>query len=154
MWSIPTILAVACVIAVHAALRRVAPTGNSVVQFLGIAALGAGALAMILPLTHASGREGLTALSLLTFCCELYLFLFTFAISSVSIAMLLENAGRAPRPETGQPTGEAPTPAGRVQRMLESRLLVRTPAGFALTPSGRAIVWMRNGLRDFFRHES
>lgn len=154
MWLIPTILAFACVIAVHATLRRVAPAGNSVVQFLGVAVLGAGALAMILPLTAASGLECLTALSLLTFCCELYLFLFTFAISSVSIAMLLAHTGRAPRPETGEPTGEAPAPAGRVRRRLESRLLVRTSAGYALTSSGRAIVRVCQRLRDFFRHES
>ena len=151
MWFIPTVLVLAGVIVVHAALRRLVPAGNSVIQFPGIAALGAGALAMGLSFTHVSGVDCLTAFALLAFSCELYLFLFTFAISSVSLALLLETVGYAPPPR--ESAGETSTPAGRVQRMLESGLLVRAPGGYALSTRGRVVLGVRNALRAFFRHE-
>ncbi|NDH54757.1 MAG: hypothetical protein EBY24_22910 [Betaproteobacteria bacterium] len=150
-WLLSVISALTGVILTHAVLRRLRPADNSVVQFLALAALGAGLLAWVLTRTATPPVQQLAALALLTFGCELYLFLFTFAISSVSLALLLEKTGRN---DASAPVAQAPTPAARVERMLESRLLLRTPAGYALAPAGRVIVRTRQMLRNFFLHET
>lgn len=150
-WLLAAISALAGVIFTHAVLRRLRPAGNSVIQFLALAALGAGALVWILARSATPPVQQLAALALLTFGSELYLFLFTFAISSVSLALLLEKTGRN---DASLPVAQAPTPAARLERMLESRLLLRTPAGYALAPAGRVIVRTRQVLRNFFRHET
>lgn len=149
-WLFAAISALAGVILTHAVLRRLRPAGNSVVQFLLLAALGAGILTWALASTVTPPEQQLAALALLTFGCELYLFLFTFAISSVSLALLMEKTGRI---DSSLPLAQAPTPSARVERMLESRLLVRTSTGYGLAPAGRVIVRAREVLRNYFRHE-
>lgn len=142
------------VVTVHAALRRIRPFGNSVLQFMAMAVLGLFSLMLILWNRHLTPLEIVTAVALLGFGCELYLFLFTFCISSVSIALLLELSGRSIAATPAAVDPALIIPNNRIERMIEAGLLLRSAEGLMLTPQGKLILKIRNSLRLFFHHDS
>lgn len=141
----PAYLVVALLL--HSLAVRVRPSGNRVLLFFVIGSLAGMAL-----IWHLAAKTDLAlpaqaaAVLLYAFGCELYVFLFTFVTSSVSVALLVS-------PGFSQ---HASAPTGMVRRRLEAMhaagLLQTTTAGFILTPRARLVVRIYRGLRVFFRH--
>jgi hypothetical protein len=143
----PAYLVVALLL--HALAVRMRPSGNRVHLFLVLGSLTGVAL-----IWHVAANTSLTlpaqaaVVLLYAFGCELYVFLFTFVTSSVSVALLVS-------PGPGQPAG---APAEMVRRRLAvmhaAGLLQVAAAGYVLTPRARHLVRIYRDLRGFFRHRT
>lgn len=150
MWSLLTIGYFAFAVGLHAATARLKPAGNRVLQFL--LAGGACGAALVLHLTRMKGitsPEWLAGVAVYAFVCELYVFLFTFVTSSVSVALLV-----------GQ--GDAGGPSLSPAEMVGQRLHTMSAAGlldyhdgrFQLNRRSSIMVAVYRGLRRFFRHDT
>jgi len=149
MWGVLVILYCLMAACLHAGLARLKPEGNRVQQFLlAGGASGLGLLFNISRLHDITPPEWLAAIAVYAFACELYIFLFTFVTSSVSVALLLGEK-------------EAVTVSTNTRGMVEQRLTTMVAAGlldrkadrFQLTARSRLMVAVYQILRRFFRHD-
>ena len=131
----------------HAITARVRPAGNRVQQFLLCGSLTG--LALIWHVTmqpDLSLPARVAAILLYAFGCELYIFLFTFVTSSVSVALLVS-------PDASRPGSK---PADMVQRRLATMhaagLLQESAGRYHLAPRARRLVRFYRALRTFFQH--
>lgn len=96
------------------------------------------------------GLAAQTALTLAyAFGCELYIFLFTFVTSSVSVALLVskfDGVGAS----TLVPDEMV---AHRLSDMTTAGLLTTEAGQFYITPKSRTILKIHQCLRRFFRHD-
>jgi len=143
-------------IAVHAILRRVQSQRNAVVTF-GLTALVGGAVLLAL-----TGREyGWTsgpvqgALALYFFGCELYTFMFTFVIGSIS-AWILMNALR-PGAASVRSESDAPQHVGMVEtrlaRLCQVGFLGKRGDRYFLSAPGKIVAGAYHLLRWCFAHD-
>ena len=86
---------------VHLCTTRVWPRQNHVFSFL-ISGFVAGVILLLILLKTRSRLEALEAAVIYAFACELYIFLFTFVVTSISVAILvwLKEDGRLPESRT------------------------------------------------------
>jgi hypothetical protein len=149
MWCLYPLAGFVLAIALHAVVARLRPAGNRVSQFLA-AGLIAGLGPVLLPLGSNVGIPAWAAGILgYAFACELYIFLFTFVTSSISVSILVSRLDAPPGDISLAPS-----------TMVEQRLLTMTAAGllrhestqFVLTPKSRRLLWCYRALRSFFRH--
>lgn len=155
MWFLLSLAALALAIGLHAALARISPAGNRVRQFMSAGGLSGGALILLfgsrpdMPL-----HFRLAGVLFYAFGCELYIFLFTFVISSVSVALLLARLGHRDQPDTGSPS---PNPTQMVERrlvgMAAAGLLEYRGGRFYLNRRSRFVLACYRVLRRFFRHK-
>lgn len=143
----PAYLVVALLL--HALAVRMRPAGNRVHLFLVLGSLtGVALIGHLAANTSLALPAQAAAVLLYAFGCELYVFLFTFVTSSVSVALLVS-------PGPGQP---AASPDEMVRRRLAAMhaagLLQTVAAGYVLTPRARQLVRVYRGLRAFFRHRT
>jgi hypothetical protein len=140
-------------VASHAVLVRLACPGSAVLKFF----LAGGAVGLLLA-CHVLAAFGFcvtsfAVLSSYAFLCELYIFLFTMTLSSVSVKMLftLRKADLTPEELAGlyQSRGMV---AGRIQRLLAVGLLQQEGPLFRVTPRGRRLVLVFTALQRFFGH--
>jgi hypothetical protein len=100
----------------------------------------------VLALPDTAFPARVAAVLLYAFCCELYVFLFTFVTSSVSVALLVS-------PKAGQAAND---PADMVRRRLETMntagLLQEVAGRYVLSPRARRLVGLHRHLRDFLQH--
>jgi hypothetical protein len=86
-------------------------------------------------------------------CCELYVFLFTLAISSVSANLLVSLSRRAmTAAELEQLYDSRTMVSARIDRLVGIGLFDETAAGLELTSKGARMVRTFGWLRAFFRH--
>ncbi len=87
------------------------------------------------------------------FCCELYVFLFTFAMSSIT-ANLLAKLSRCDMTDTDieQLYDSRHMVATRLDRLVAVGLVDERPTGLRLTAEGARIVRIFRLLRGLFRH--
>lgn len=156
MWYLLPVAYFLSALGAHAVTARLHASGNRVQQFLLIGFTGG--VAMIfhlgrLPATPMAAT--LAAMVTYAFACELYIFLFTFVTSSVSVALLVAGARQA---EPGQMRQTSLSPAEMVEQRLQmlaaSGLLDRHEERYHLNGRSRAIVAIHRALRRFFRHDS
>ncbi len=143
----PAYLVVALLL--HALAVRMRPTGNRVHLFLVLGSLtGVALIWQLAANTSLVLPAQVAAVLLYAFGCELYVFLFTFVTSSVSVALLVS-------PGPGKP---ASAPAEMVRRRLAAMhtagLLQMAAGRCVLTPRARGLVRVYRGLRGFFRHRT
>jgi hypothetical protein len=88
-------------------------------------------------------------------CCELYVFLFTLAMSSISANLLVSLSRRAmTAAEIERLYDSRAMVASRIDRLIAVGLFEETAAGLALTAKGTRMVLTFGRLRAFFRHPS
>jgi hypothetical protein len=141
-------------VAGHAGLCRASMPLNVVTRFLI-----AGGLAGACLLWWLLGRYGMTAPQtwagalVYAFCCELYIFLFTFAMSSVT-ANLVGRLSRCNMTDADieQLYDSRHMVATRLDRLVAVGLIDEGPAGLRLTTEGARLVRIFWQLRRLFGH--
>lgn len=135
-------------VGLHGIAARTRPTGNRVQQFL-LSGMGAGAalIGYIALSPGISWPERLASVAAYAFACELYIFMFTFVTSSVSVSLLFGKQDTSATPP-------ATMVAERLNTMVASGLLDRQADSFRLNPRSRRIVALYRSLRRFFNHST
>ena len=138
----------------HAIWCRAAVRPSVVVKYVVVGGLTG--LALLAHLLSVEGPTHRTLAGLLVFALasELYIFLFTMIISSVSAIWLrrlyrgsIETSTLA---EIYSPAWMVET---RLERLVENGFLVRTDDGYRLTEKGRSLINTFTRLRGIFKHE-
>jgi predicted transcriptional regulator len=152
-WIAWTLAAFPLSAAGHAMLSRIPLPGNAVAKFLGVG--GVVGLILVMRLFYRDGLSLplLAAIALYAFLCELYIFAFTFVISSVSVAILCDLKISHVMRHTNESNGEEMT-ARRLRRLKENGFLIEEHGRYLLTKKGRFLVSSMRFLRRTFRHES
>lgn len=99
------------------------------------------------------GLDPIVGSSLLVyaFACELYIFLFTLASSSVSVRVLAELAKKPLHPDSIAAYYQTDAMVERRLAQLRTSGLIKNGSGtVALTPRGRLLVWAFKRLRAIF----
>lgn len=150
MWVLVAISYLGIGIGLHAGLARLNPAGNRVRQF--VITGGASGLALIVHAVSSNSFTQLQAIAAIVayaFACELYIFLFTFVISSVSVALLL--GGRRSPAANIPPTNMV---EARLATMVASGLLEFEEDLYRLTARSHRLLGLYQVLYGFFRHPS
>jgi hypothetical protein len=155
MWWLFVPLAMATSVLGHALLMRIAPGRNTVIAFLTSGILTGSALLMWAWLAFGvSSVAFVAAAAAYAAFCELYLFLFTLALSSVSANILARLTA------SSQCAGALDTTYDsrgmvlqRLERMKGAGLLTQAGDALWVTRRGRTIVTGYRALRRAFRHE-
>jgi hypothetical protein len=144
---------VASVIA-HLCATRVWPRQNHVFSFL-ISGFVVGVILLVVLLKTRSRLDALEAALIYTFACELYIFLFTFVVTSISVAILvwLKEDGRLPESRMEPAQDVSDFVGGRINRMVESGIFRKKDEQLTLTANGRILLGAYKGLRSFFGHQ-
>ena len=139
----------------HGLAMRVPVRLDSVRRFLLIGmplgvVLAAVSLARFGPTT-----PGVAAILLYALMCELYIFLFTLALSSVSATMLIM-LRRGPVQASALASVYEPREMVtlRLDRLLKNGIVERVSGRLSVTEKGELLHRIFSGLRRFFRHES
>ena len=139
----------------HAIACRLPGPGNSVFPFLIVGSLTGFALIATLASHYGLSIQCAAGVLVYAFLCELYIFLFTLAISSVSANLLLNLSVRnMTQQEIDRRYDSSLMVTQRIERMLGTGLLEETPRGVQLTPRGLRLLRMFELARRFFRHDS
>lgn len=155
LWVAYVIAGFAASLVAHAIYVRLAPSTNRPISFL----VTGSAMALI-PLAAAAQRFGLLSTEVLAtaatygFLCELYLFLFSSSLSSVSMNLLvrLRSLDMSDDELAENYSGEGMVQA-RIERLLATGMLRRTQGEqAALTPRGREFLSSMERLGRLFRH--
>jgi hypothetical protein len=154
MWLVGTLLALTIAMVAHAVLCRASMPLNSVTQFVITASLVSSCL-----LWWLFDRYGVTApqtwagATVYALCCEFYVFLFTFAMSSIT-ANLLSNLSRRDMTDTDieKIYESRHMVATRLDRLVAIGLVDEGPTGLRLTAAGARMVRAFRLLRSLFRH--
>jgi hypothetical protein len=155
-WVLITFLAWIAAITAHAFALRIFPKANTIVLFCTTAFAAGLAL-----LAYIADRDGtathlIAAATLFAFCCELYIFIFTFVISSVSVWILVSriSSGRTiDASGTGKPTSSGMV-AQRMSGLQGSGFVQLSHGSYSLTSRGRTVLWVYQQCRFFFGHDA
>jgi hypothetical protein len=145
---------VGCLILFSLICRLPVP-GNTVFKFVGAGATSGLALVLLVVAKYGLSIEFIAAISLYSVLCELYIFLFTFVGSSVSISLLLAlwKQKRMSDMEIQRLYVSDSPVAERLQKLESVGLLKKTESGHILTKKGLRFVRTFRALRLFFRHD-
>jgi hypothetical protein len=154
MWFIGAIVGLLIAVIAHAAFCRTPAPLNVVTRFLLTGGLvGAGLVLWLL------NRYGMTApqtgagAAVYAFSCELYVFLFTFAMSSVTANLVASLSWRdLTDAEIEQLYDSRSMVATRLDRLIAVGLVEEQPKGLRLTADGARLVRTFGRLRDLFGH--
>jgi hypothetical protein len=140
MWFAGALAALIVAIALHGAAGRLFP-GNALPRFLWIGLSLAAVLGYWLHKNYRFDIEFLSALLIYAFGCELYIFVFTFSLYSVSANLLVRLRGG---PQTEQQVSELYDSTRMIERRLdrlsEKQLLLREDDRLQLTKRGSLLV--------------
>ena len=154
MWAVLVVAAICLALSGHAAVSRLRLRADRVTRFLFV-----GSAAGLLLIGACAHQYGLLAIQTVAatlayaFACELYIFLFTMTISSVS-ANLLVRLLKSPLSETEieRDHGGQAMVAARLDRLVEAGFLARRVERLSVTPKGLAFANGIRRLRGVFRH--
>jgi len=154
-WLAWSLLAFVVAVAGHALLCRLLRRGSTVVKFLAVGLpVGLALLAVL------AGQDGLSPQLLAgalvyALLSELYLFLFTLAANSVSLAILrrLVDAPLAPE-RIAADYDSAAMVERRLDQLQAGGLLVREGSAYRVTPQGAGMARSFARLRHVFRHQA
>jgi hypothetical protein len=153
MWVVLVAAYTVLAVSLHGVVRRAAPDINSVVVF---AIVGAGvgiALIAHLLLLHLPASEMWAVLVLYALACELYTFLFTLVMTSVSVGLLLAlRNGSIVEADLAERSDPRVMVRVRIERLVASGLLRNDSGNLAPTARGRRLVWIFGVLGSVFRH--
>jgi hypothetical protein len=151
MWFLPTLAGLALAIVGHAALRRLAPSSNSLAAFVLVGgAVGMGVVTVEWLAWGATIESG-AAIAAYAFGCELYIFLFSLINGSISAAVLhqLRTTTLSSAAIEDQFGGKAMVER-RLAKMVAAGLLEPAPSGYRHTERGARLLWIYRYVRRFF----
>jgi hypothetical protein len=154
VWIGSVISALVVALLGHAWLCRTSIPGNAVGKFL-IAGTASGLL-LVGQQTWRAGViiETVAAVLAYAFACELYLFLFTLAGSSVSVGVLLAlRRGGLTRSEVDVLCDSSEMVDVRIARLMAARLITASGAGLVITSRGRRLLKLFALLAGIFKHD-
>jgi hypothetical protein len=154
MWFVGVLLALVIAVVGHAGLCRASMPLNVVTRFLITGGLiGAGLVWWLISRYGATAPQAWAGELVYAFCCELYVFLFTFAMSSVT-ANLIARLSRYDMTDSDIEKfyDSRHMVATRLDRLVTVGLIEDLPSGLRLTTEGTSMVRTFRWLRDFFRH--
>jgi hypothetical protein len=154
MWFVGALLGLIVAVVGHAVVCRVPMPLNVVTRFLLIGGLVG--IALVWWLLNGWGvttPQAWAGAAVYAFCCELYIFLFTFAMSSIT-ANLLTNLSRSEMNDADieQLYDSRHMVATRLDRLVAVGLVDEGPSGLRLTTAGTRMVRAFDRLRSLFRH--
>jgi hypothetical protein len=153
-WLGSTILFFIAAVLGHFILSRLRIPANIVLRFLLVGnILGAGLVWWLYTNYDISAPQMWAGLLVYAFFCELYVFLFTLVISSISanllINLFLREMTDADMPHQYESSHMV---AARLDRLVAADFLEETSDGLKLTKKGVRLVRLFNRMRVFFRH--
>lgn len=154
MWLLSTLFFFGLTVLAHAGFSRVQLPLNVVTRLLIVGSILGVGLAWWL-LENYGIAEPQTWAGLLTFgfCCELYVFLFTLAMSSVSANLLVNLLQqKMTNSDIDRLYDSRQMVVARLDRLVAVGLLDETSDGMKPTHKGVRMVRIFNQLRIFFRH--
>jgi len=154
MWLIDALLALAVAVLGHAGLCRAPLSSGVVTRFVIVGSLvGACLVSWLLGRYGTAAPQTWAGALVFAFGCELYLFLFTLVMSSVS-SNLLSNLARRDMTDMdiARLYDSRKMVGARLDRLVAAGLLTEQPNGLQLTAEGARMVRAFGRLRGFFRH--
>src|SRR3981189_2928128 len=142
MWFVGALLGLAIAVAGHAVLGR-APEPLMVVPRFSITGglVGACLVWWLLNWYGVTAPQTWAGALVYAFCCELYLFLFTLAMSSVTAGLLCHLSQRDMTEKEIQKYFESrEMVAARLDRLIAVGLIEERPSGLEVTPKGERLV--------------
>ena len=154
MWFLGSCVALASAVALHGIVCRLNLPWDRVLRFLaGGSAVGAALLGLMSARYGFLAVETWAAALCYAFVCELYIFLFTLASSSVSANLLMTLYGKPLTPrEVEVIYGSERMVAQRVRRLLDTGFLKMDAELLTVTPRGLRLQRSLSALRAFFRN--
>gem|GEM_PF-1939994 len=155
MWFIGAISAFVITVIAHAVLRRIKmTTGNITVSFLIAACLPAVILFSWLVARFGCASQAWAGLLVFCFLCQLYVFLITFAMASVTANCLVRlSQNQDPETKIDSLYESANMVDVRIDRLKAINLINETPSGLIrLTTLGEKAVHIFARMRNFFYH--
>ncbi|MDX2097257.1 MAG: hypothetical protein SFW36_05730 [Leptolyngbyaceae cyanobacterium bins.59] len=136
----------------HALACRLPLPGNILFRFLVVGGGIGLILASLLWQTYGFGLETWAALLLYAFICELYIFVFTFVASSVSVSLLMILDRQSFKlDEIDQYYSSEGMVEGRLEKLLKVGLITSSPSGYVLTLKSQVLTAIFDPLRQFFK---
>jgi hypothetical protein len=154
MWFVGALFGLIIAAMGHAGLCRASMPLNVVTRFLIAGALVAACLVWwLLSRFGATAPQTWAGAAVYVFGCELYVFLFTFAMSSVT-ANLIARLSRYDMTDSDieKLYDSRHMVATRLDRLVTVGLIEDLPSGLRLTTEGTRMVRIFRWLRDFFGH--
>jgi len=139
----------------HAAAVRLPGRVDSVRRFLLVGVPAGVLLSAAVFSTHGHSVEAYAAIGLYAFLCELYIFCFTLAISSVSVMMLITlREGRLDEGRFSAVHEPGQMVDLRISRLIRTAFLEHEQGRLRLTEKGVRLDRAFAALRRFFGHET
>jgi hypothetical protein len=146
-------VAILIAILLHAAACRLPLAFGSVVRFLMIGSICGLAAIVVMVTEYGLTADVVGATLAFAFAAELYLFLFTMMLASVSANILaLLSQGPASATDINNIYGDRAMAALRIERLLATGLAQERDGVISLTPRGHAIARLFAELRTAFSH--
>lgn len=153
MWAVSAVSASLIALVLNSFAARFRFHDNAVVRF---AAIGCGVgfiLSAGLWPAYGVSMEIAAAILLFAFFCELYIFLFTLVLSSVSVNIMLRlRRGSISEPMLDEIYSGKAMIALRIDRLLQSGLLREVDSLIEATERGRRLASLFNRFRRLFGH--
>jgi membrane protein implicated in regulation of membrane protease activity len=142
-------------VVLHALVVRFRRSVNRVVSFLCVGCFTGGVLLIFLAGHHGFlSAQVFGAAMIYGFICELYLFLFTFALSSISANLLVTlHRRRLTDTEIESLYDSRRMVSHRIERLEHTGLLQAVGDRYEVTRRGRRFLRLLGALRGFFRHD-
>lgn len=152
-WIALPLGSVAASVLLHGAAMRMPMQLDSVRRFLAVGVpVGAGVVVFLLA-QHGATTRAFAGIAVYAFLCELYLFLFTLVLSSISVATLLRlSRGPVPAADLMRELEPREMVRLRVERLVGAGCLVREGGRLAVARRGRRMLGAFGRLRRLFGH--
>jgi hypothetical protein len=153
MWAVIALAALLSAIAVNAICARLQAFPHALLRFVSLAGIGAGLLWFVLWTMYGAGIELVAGLLGYALGCELYVFLFTLPLSSVSVNIMsrLRSTGLSDQ-QLEEIYGGSDMIRMRIDRLLQSGFLTSSHGLIQATSRGAYTTWLFLWIRRMFRH--
>jgi hypothetical protein len=154
MWLAAALVALIPAVVGHASLCRASMPVDTVTRLLIAGGLvGAGLVWWLATRYGATAPQTWAGAAVYAFCCELYIFLFTFAMSSITANLLGRLSRRAlTDAEIKRLYDSRAMVATRLDRLIAIGLVIERPTGLELTQRGARMARTFQRLRRLFQH--
>jgi hypothetical protein len=154
MWLALSVATFVVAVVGHAILRRWQRLPLNPVSAFLAPGVPVGVLLWLLLLWRGNtAMETIAAVLSYALACELYIFVFTFVSSSVTVSLLLKlRHGRANWEQLSSTYSDEAMVDGRLTKLIRNALIAATPSGYVTSGRGERLVTSFDRLRRFFKH--
>ena len=160
MWLIYAFSSLAVTISLHSCAARLYPLRNRVVMFMSIGLPIGLTLGILMGVKFGwFSPQTFGAIALFAFFCELYLFLFTLALASISANLLVTlRSGAMSHKSIDELYDSRGMVVTRFNRLISSGLIQLSSLGveaegYEITQRGKRLISALNILRRVFKHD-